>query len=276
MTMLFEMNPVTATAPKATNERASTSARAGSLRWTLRAGMPDEMLSAVLENPDAFLADPARHFKNSRNVTVARIPRDGKTGWVLRRLNYGKPLHRLRDCFRPSRARRAFHNGLRLEAAGVATARVLAVCEVRRLGWPTRAYLLTEEIPGALTLKSLLKENLLSRMAVLNLADVLARLHGSGFSHRDLKAANVLFDDHMRAHLIDLDGVRYQGRLGQGRVVADLACLARDFAGHPQILKWRGRRFLRRYCLQRDQAKLWRRLNSCIAVALARFGVQRI
>jgi serine/threonine protein kinase len=261
------MKPVATTSPRSSSGHALASVRVGSLRWTLRAGA-DERLNAVLEDPDAFLADPVWHFKSSRNVTVARIPREGRTGWVLRRLNYGKPLHRLRDFFRPSRARRAFHNGLRLEQAGVATARVLAVCEVRRLGWPIRAYLLTEEIPGALTLDRLLKDHLLSRTATLNLADVLARLHDNGFSHRDLKAANVLFDDQMQAHLIDLDGVRYQGRLGQGRVVADLACLARDFAGHPQILKWRGRRFLRRYCRQRGQAKLWRRLDRDIAAAL--------
>jgi tRNA A-37 threonylcarbamoyl transferase component Bud32 len=226
------------------------------------------MLSEVFETPDAFLADPAQHFKSTRNVTVGRIPRVGKAGWVLRRLNYGKPLHRLRDFLRPSRARRAFWNGLRLEKAGVATARVVAFCEVRRLGWPLRAYLLTEEIPDALNLSGLLKENLPSRTAVLNLADVLARLHDRGFSHRDLKAANVLFDGRLRAHLIDLDGLRYQGRLGQGRVVADLACLAREFAGHPQILKWRGRRFLRRYCRQRGQVETWRRLDRRIAAVL--------
>lgn len=240
----------------------------GGLRWLVRVGEQDEMLNAVLENPDSFLADPARHFKSTRNVTVGRIPRVGQTGWVLRRLNYGKPSHRLRDFFRPSRARRAFWNGLRLERAGVATARVLAVCEIRRFGWPIRAYLLMEEIPGALTLETLVKENLLSRMAISDLADVLARLHDNGFSHRDLKASNVLFDEQTNPHLIDLDGVRYQGRLNQSRVVADLTCLARNFSARPQLLKWRGGRFLRRYCRQRGQAESWRRLNSRLSAAL--------
>ena len=233
-----------------------------------RADALDEMLNAVLKNPDFFLDNPASQFKSSRNVTVARIPRDGKTGWVLRRLNYGKPLHQLRDFFRPSRARRAFWSGLRLEQAGVATARVLAVCEVRRLGWPKRAYLLTEEIPRALTLSELLKEKILSRTALLNLADVVARLHDSGFSQRDLKATNVLFDDQLRAHLIDLDGVQYQGQVSQDRVVADLVCLARNFADLSQILKWRGGRFLQRYCQQRGQVETWRYLNSRIAAVL--------
>ena len=102
------------------------------LRWTVRAGTTERMLDAVLESPDVFLADPKQQFKNSRNVTIARIPRAGETAWVLRRLNYGKRLHRLRDSLRPTRAHRAFHHGLRLEEAGVATARVLAVGEIDR------------------------------------------------------------------------------------------------------------------------------------------------
>ncbi|MCW5553380.1 MAG: hypothetical protein KIS67_14615 [Verrucomicrobiae bacterium] len=210
------------------------------------------MLDAVLESPDVFLADPKQQFKNSRNVTIARIPRAGETAWVLRRLNYGKRLHRLRDSLRPTRAHRAFHHGLRLEEAGVATARVLAVGEIRRLGWPVCAYLLTEEIPGAVTLQQLLQTRPATVTTDLaSLARILARLHSAGFSHRDLKAANVLFDDRMRPHLIDLDGVRRMRGPTQRQSVADLARLAKDLMAVPTISRDDWDAFLQTYCRHR-------------------------
>ena len=241
------------------------SRKSGGLRWWVRSAAPDEKLNTVLENPDAFLADPARQFKSSRNVTIARIPREEKTGWVLRRLNYGKLLHRLRDFFRPSRAHRAFWSGLRLEKEGVATARVLAVCEVRQLGWPMRAYLLTEEISEARTLAQLcLSAALLPAGLEIRLADLLARLHNLALSHRDLKASNVLIDLQGQPCLIDLDGVRRVWFGHRSRAVADLARLARDVVGGPCVTLKLLIRFLRAYCQDRgveDWRAWWRQIE---------------
>lgn len=225
----------------------------GGVNWTLRDTTANKLLNDVLENPDSFLVDKSRHFKNSRNVTVARIVGAGKTGWVLRRLNYGKPLHQLRDSLRPTRAHRAFNNGLRLEQAGVPTARVLAAGEVRRLGWPVRAYLLTEEIPGAVTLQQLLQTHPSSvEQPLASLAETLARLHEASFSHRDLKASNVLFDDQMRPHLIDLDGVRRMRVAAQQQAVADLARLAKDMMAVPTFSDKDWSSFLQAYCSHRE------------------------
>lgn len=252
------MKPVPSATHHRSNEHALTSACVGSLHWTRRAGAPDEMLNAVLENPDAFLVDSARRFKSSRNVTVSRIPREGKTGWVLRRLNYGNSLHQLRDFFRPSRAQRAFQNGLRLEQTGVTTARVLAVCEVRRLGWPTRAYLLTEEIPAARTLAQLSQNAAPLPVGLeMRLADLLARLHNLALSHRDLKASNVLVDLLGQPCLIDLDGVRKIWFGHHSRAVADLARLAQDVADSSGVTLKHLIRFLRAYCHRRGDEN-WR------------------
>jgi tRNA A-37 threonylcarbamoyl transferase component Bud32 len=234
------------------------SCQRGGIAWTIRATDGDAELRAVLENPDSFLTDATLHFKSSRNVTVARIPRAGKTGWVLRRLNYGKLSHRLRDSLRPTRAHRAFKSGLRLEEAGVPTARVLAAGEVRRLRWPLRSYLLTEEIPGAVTLTGLLaQKHSQTRLAVRRLAEVLARLHDGGFSHRDLKAANMLFDDQLHAHLIDLDGLRRIRLAARSRAAGDLARLARDITSEPAVSLRLAVLFLKTYCRSRGLAD-WR------------------
>jgi tRNA A-37 threonylcarbamoyl transferase component Bud32 len=257
------MNSITEAQPP-THDCRPVSVRRGELRWLVRTNATDKTLDAVLENPDAFLANPTQHFKNSHNVTIARIPRAGQTGWVLRRLNYGKPLHRLRDSLRPTRAHRAFKHGLRLEQAGVATARVLAVGEVRRLGWPMRAYLLTEEIPCAITLQQLLQGDPATvPTAVVSLAQILARLHNAGFSHRDLKAANVLFDEQVRPHLIDLDGVRRMRGSTQRQAVADLARLAKDVVSAPSVSTRHALLFLQIYCQRRgfpDRRLWWERI----------------
>ena len=105
--------------------------RVGKLTWRVR---PDfEALRPVLEDPERFLQDPVIWYKRSPNITVAKINFDGPNcpGLVLRRLNYGKFLHRLRDFFRRSRAERAMRWGLLLGQVGIATPRPLAAANVR-------------------------------------------------------------------------------------------------------------------------------------------------
>ncbi|HMP81475.1 MAG TPA: lipopolysaccharide kinase InaA family protein [Verrucomicrobiota bacterium] len=241
-----------ATSQTQTSDTPPTTVQRGALRWTVRAGVRDKTLDAVLENPDSFLTDKSQHFKNSRSVTVARIPLAGKSGWVLRRLNYGKPLHRLRDSLRPTRAHRAFANGLRLEQAGVPTARVLAAGEIRRLRCPVHAYLLTEEIPGAVTLEQLMKTKPAPpQKALSSLAETLAGLHDAGFSHRDLKSSNVLFTGDLQAYLIDLDGVRRIRGPVQRQAVADLARLAKGMMVTREFSSGGWVEFLKTYCLRR-------------------------
>src|SRR4030095_13016502 len=146
---------------------------------------------------------------------------------LLRRLNYGRPRHRWGDICRPTRVERAFRHGLALEQAGVATPRVVAVGVRRWIRWPVRAYLIIEYVPDTVTLDHFLGHGWASKLAY-PVADLLPRLHAHGFSHRDLKATNVLVDRHHRPWLIDLDGVRDYGRLPDPRAVLDLARLAQE------------------------------------------------
>jgi tRNA A-37 threonylcarbamoyl transferase component Bud32 len=228
--------------------------RIGGLRWHLHPDADPALLRSVLQNPEAHLTDPALYLKHERVVTVARVPSPapGQPDLVLRRLNYGKPLHRLRDVFRPSRVLRALRHGWRLEAAGVRTPRALAAAEVRRFRWPVTAYLVIEHVPGAVTLRDYLsRHRSLPREQVVGLADLLADLHNHGLSHRDLKSTNVLFDDRLEPWLIDLDAVESHRRLNERLAAADLGRLAWEFVAYPGFLKWNARRFLKRYCAQR-------------------------
>jgi tRNA A-37 threonylcarbamoyl transferase component Bud32 len=235
--------------------------RFGRLAWTLREDQPPTWWQAVLEDPEAWLRDPAWHYKNSRNVTLTRVPPPdkGKPGLVLRRLNYGRNRHRLSDCFRPSRAQRAFRSALDLEAAGLPVARALAVADLRSWRWPVHAYLLSVEIENAQTLGQFARQSdSWSRRLVGELALLLARLHQTGFIHGDLKATNVLIQPMDKPWLIDFDGARRFARVPRDRAVKDLARLATG------IVEAGGResplamiRFLRIYCAER-QLDDWR------------------
>ena len=241
---------------------------AGGLRWHVHPNTDPVALRRVLQDPEAYLTDPTHYLKHERVVTVARVPATvpGQPDLVLRRLNYGKPLHRLRDLFRPTRVLRALRHGWRLEAAGVPTPRALAAAEKRRFRWPVIAYLVTEEVPGAITLaRYFAKNQRLSPAVIRRLAMAVAHLHQAGYSHRDLQWTNVLLDRELRPWVIDLDGLRGVGWGGDRRSLGDLARLARDFRQHPRLLKWSGCRFLRHYCRARGRDGDYRRLARGIA-----------
>ncbi|MCI0746966.1 MAG: lipopolysaccharide kinase InaA family protein [Verrucomicrobia subdivision 3 bacterium] len=226
----------------------------GGLRWWVRPDADAPGVHQILKDPDSFLADPAMHLKNYDLVTMSRVPSksDAEPSLVLRRLNYGRLRHRLRDVLRASRARRAFIISLRMEQRGIRTPRALAVAEVRRMRWPVKAYLITEEVPLAVNLgEHLLGKKFIHRRIIQHVAELIARLHDAGFSHRDLKYTNILVDAKLEPWVIDLDGVRNLGRVPARRAVADLAVLARNFREYPNRLRWEGARFLKHYCRQR-------------------------
>ena len=236
--------------------------RIGRVLWTTRSDVPARWWGEILGNPEAYLADRTFHLKLSRSSTVARIPASapGQPALVLRRLNYGRWRHQLKDLFRASRAQRAFRAALALEAAGVPVARALAVGEVRRLRWPVRAYILSLEVGDAVTLgRYVIRPEGVSRGVERALAGLLGQLHRAGFTHGDLKHSNVLIDATGKPWLIDFDGVRaYRHQVPFRRAVRDLARLAagiREAGGRcllPQAV-----RFLRGYCVIRGLSD-WR------------------
>jgi tRNA A-37 threonylcarbamoyl transferase component Bud32 len=211
--------------------------------------MINPRVEAILRAPEAFLAN-GRILKPSRSSAVSAA-----NNLVLKRDNYRKPLSRIKDAFRGSRAWRSFQKACLLELAGVPTARAVAAAELRRWGLIRCSYLLMEEIAGAVPLDQYSGSR---REALVRVADLLAKLHQTGFSHRDLKAGNIIFDHHHRPHLIDLDGLSFHGDTPDGVAAADLARLLGHCAGWPKPLSGTDcLRFLRRYCRRRKRAD-WR------------------
>jgi tRNA A-37 threonylcarbamoyl transferase component Bud32 len=233
---------------------------AGSFNWLVREdGVPGVSL---LQDPDSYLGRPELLIKNSDIVTIGRVPPASATdrGLILRRLNYRNWRHRLRDLFRPSRAKMAMMRALALEAAGVPTPRALAVAEVRRFRWPVRAYLITEEVPDAFGIGWIIRrDKRVPGELPRKLALALAKLHEAGFSHRDLKPSNILVYNQDEVAFIDLDAVRQFKRLPDTRAMDDLVRLGRGLSGFPGISALHLARFLRHYCRSRgrDSQQWW-------------------
>ncbi len=181
--------------------------------------------------------DPA-----ARPDTVA--VKEGRTGSVYRTATaqgealYVKRHHaagaRGRGRIRASRSVAAFRRGHALLNRGIATARPAAALDRRGpAGGLSDTLLITEPVAGGIPLPDWLKAGPPAsrrRRVTRHLAHLVRRLHEAGFSHRDLKAPNLLVapadGDAARPVLVDLDGLRHTGHVGAGRRARDLMRLS--------------------------------------------------
>ena len=216
---------------------------AGGLRWFVRRPFADASVMKILADPDGFLAREAEILKPGRSSTVGHAD-----GLVLKRFNLRKFGNLVKDLFRLSKARRAYLKAYHLEIAGVPTARAIATADRRVAGLLLRGYFLMEAISDARHLGQWTGE---ACAAARQLADVLAKLHNEGFSHRDLKETNLVFDGAGKLHIIDLEGLEYLEAVPPTRATADLARFARGAEKVAAFTPSLRRIFLRRYAKAR-------------------------
>ena len=201
----------------------------GDWSWHVRTASVNPALETILRAPDDFLHTTAQAMKRGRSSTVGAAQ-----GLVLKRYNFKKPHNLLKDLFRGSPARRGFRKAHHLELAGLATPRVLAAADPRVAGLPSRSYLLMEEIPAAVDAGQWAGA---PRPAARALGELLARLHHEGFTHRDLKETNVLFNSAGTPHLIDLDGLEFVSEVSTAEAAANLERLARGLAAAGKLTR---------------------------------------
>jgi len=170
-------------------------------------------------------------IKDSSSATVCRvqlpIENHEPLEIVIKRAIPRNLLKRIKNTFRTSRAMLTWQRANALLNRQVPTARPLAVLERRRFGLLRDSLIITEYIAHASDLDTVLtvqmrelsepQQRALKKTLLVSLVDVVRRLHERGFTHRDLKAPNIMVqwnsqsDEPLRVMLVDLDGIR-QGR----------------------------------------------------------------
>lgn len=214
----------------------------GRLRCWLRKGEEITRVVRILEAPDDFF-EKGQPLKRGRSATVA-----AGDGFVVKRFNLRRISNLAKNCFRSSRARLAFHRAYHLELAGVRTSKGLAAADLRVGPFLLRSYFVMEQVPGAQDISQFSGD--LMRGAEL-VAELLAKLHNEGFWNRDLKETNILFDRGGLPWLIDLEGLRYAGKVSHKRAAADIGRLLEGVRNNARITRRHRAHFLRVYCRTR-------------------------
>jgi tRNA A-37 threonylcarbamoyl transferase component Bud32 len=168
----------------------------------------------VLEQADALL-DRGHLYKTGGAASVGKVQAGART-LVIKRYNIKGFAHWLKRFWRPSRAWHSWREGNRLAFLGIATPKPLAVLEKRFLWLRSRAYLVTEFLPGPDIIERFapyVERGDAPEAELQALDQLFARLIDERISHGDFKGHN-LFWQQDRWALIDLDSMCQHGSIG--------------------------------------------------------------
>jgi len=165
-------------------------------------------MTPVLAQADALL-DQGHLYKTGGAASVAKVDVAGRP-LVIKRYNIKGFAHWLKRFWRPSRAWHSWREGNRLAFLGIATPKPLAVLEKRFFWLRSRAYLVTEYLPGPDIIERFapyVEQGDAPENELLALDHLFAELIRERISHGDFKGHNLFWHDGRWA-LIDLDAMR--------------------------------------------------------------------
>jgi len=185
-------------------------------------------LERLLEAGDPTASAGAKVVKEGRTAGVWRVTFDDAEGHAT--LFFKR--HKRASGLGRSRSVAAFRKGHALLVRGIATARPAGAADKRRGPFLVDTLLATEPVEGE-PLSDWLRAGPPAterRRMARRLAHLVRRMHEAGFSHRDLKAPNLLVcpahGEDARPVLVDLDGLAYKGNVSERRRAKDLMRLS--------------------------------------------------
>lgn len=161
----------------------------------------------VLEQADQLL-DQGHLYKTGGAASVGRVEVAGRS-LVVKRYNIKGLAHWFKRFWRPSRAWHSWREGNRLAFLGIATPKPLAVLEKRFLWLRSRAYLITEYLPGPDIIERFapfVESGAAPESELVALEALFAELLKERISHGDFKGHNLFWQEDRWA-LIDLDSM---------------------------------------------------------------------
>jgi tRNA A-37 threonylcarbamoyl transferase component Bud32 len=247
--------------------------------WTVWSdpAVPESLLRDIAANPGKLIqagaSRPVKIDRESLIVEAELTVGDRPLPVVIKQYRPRGLWKTLAAIFRPAKAMQNWRKAEFLLSHGVATPQPMLACRPR--GWSGTSLLATQWISGAENLHlfgwRIAQRPIDQRLCVAArcaeaLGHLIGRMHDSGVSHRDLKAANLLVVEKTSeaiVYLVDLDGLQPGGLASFQRQVRDLARLAAGLAAHRWVTRSICRRFLRAYLEESpkkhiDWKPLWR------------------
>lgn len=173
-----------------------------------------DLISPLLEDLDGALAT-ATLLKDGGSATVGLVDWQGRQ-LVIKRYNLKGLGHRLKRCWRPTRAWHSWQAGHRLRVLGINTPRPLAMVEERCGPLRGRGFLVTEVADGE-DLGGAAQQADTGQLQAMGAAvkAMLKVMVCHRISHGDFKATNLLWGEALT--MIDLDAVRWHNKLNVWR-----------------------------------------------------------
>jgi tRNA A-37 threonylcarbamoyl transferase component Bud32 len=236
----------------------------------------DETLTNIAASPERLLSDPAATLvklgRSARVVRVDLLHSGLQTPVAYKRCGSRTPIRRMVRGLRTSAAVRNFHLGHRLASLGIATPRPLLAVAPRWHNLLSPSYLATEWIEGAVPIDAFARaatewaparRRAALREAAAWLGRLVGRLHKCGYSHRDLKSANLLVrerDRHIETFLVDLDGATHPLLLSERARLKNLGRLHEATCQMSGVTSALRCRFLHAYLAAFGQPASWKTL----------------
>jgi tRNA A-37 threonylcarbamoyl transferase component Bud32 len=234
---------------------------------------PDE-IRRVVASPECLLQRPEiQVVKQGRSALIVKTILDlseTETSVAYKRCGSRSWGRRILRSLQIPRAARNFHLADALLRAGIATPRPLLAVLPRWRAFFRLCYLATEWIEGAVPIDAFLrnatrfeagKKQVILRAAAECLGHLLGTLHARGFTHRDLKATNLLMREsagRVEAFVIDLDGAAGPWFISRRTRMTNLARLVLATDGLTPITHTLRQRFLRSYLTAAGDSAPWK------------------